>query len=234
MAAMTPGLAGQRGLRGEILVELKKSQPVTAKDLAGVFDVSANAIRRHLKELETEGLVRYARENRGTGAPTYAFSLSENGEALFPTQYGEVLADVLEVVARNGGRQAIREMFAERFREQADRIRAELPEASLEQKVEAVATLLTDQGFMAAWSNGQDSFTLAEHNCSVRSAAEQFPEICAAEAEFLREVLQADVKRNTYIPEGCNACQYSISMRGANGGKHESVTDIELEDEQNE
>jgi len=234
MAAMTPGLAGQRGLRGEILLELKKSQPVTAKELAGVFDVSANAIRRHLKELEAEGLVRYARENRGTGAPTYAFSLSDNGEALFPTQYGEVLADVLELVARNGGRQAIREMFAERFREQADRIRAELPEASLEQKVEAVATFLSDQGFMAAWSNGQDSLTLAEHNCSVRSAAEQFPEICAAEAEFLREVLQADVKRNTYIPEGCNACQYSISMRGATGGKHESVADIELEDEQNE
>jgi DeoR family suf operon transcriptional repressor len=234
MVAMTPRLAGQRGLRGEILLELKKSQPVTAKELAGVFDVSANAIRRHLKELEAEGLVRYARENRGTGAPTYAFSLSENGEELFPTKYGEVLADVLELVARNGGRQAIREMFAERFREQADRIRAELPEASLEQKVEAVATFLSDQGFMAAWSNGQDSLTLAEHNCSVRSAAEQFPEICAAEAEFLREVLQADVKRNTYIPEGCNACQYSISTRGTTDGKQESVADIELEDKQNE
>jgi len=230
MSAMTPGLAGQRGLRGEILIALKKSQPVTAKELAGVFEVSANAIRRHLKELEAEGLVQYTRENRGTGAPTFAFSLSENGEALFPTQYGEVLADVLELVARNGGRQAVREMFAERFREQADRIRAELPEASLEKKVEAVAALLSDQGFMAAWSNGQGTLTLAEHNCSVRSAAEQFPEICAAEADFLREVLQADVKRNTYIPEGCNACQYSISLHGTPAAKPEALGDIESED----
>jgi DeoR family transcriptional regulator, suf operon transcriptional repressor len=223
MGAMTPGLAGQRGLRGEILVALKKSQPVTAKELAGVFEVSTNAIRRHLKELEAEGLVQYTRENRGTGAPTFAFSLSENGEALFPTQYGEVLADVLELVARNGGRQAVREMFAERFREQADRIQAELPGASLEKKVEAVVALLSDQGFMAAWSNGQGTLTLTAHNCSVRSAAEQFPEICAAEANFLQDVLQADVKRNTYIPEGCNACQYSISLPGTPAAKPEAL-----------
>lgn len=232
MGAMTPGLAGQRGLRGDIILEIKRSQPVTAKELASVFKVSANAIRRHLKELEAEGLVIYARENRGTGAPTFAFSLTENGEALFPTQYGEVLNDVLELVARTGGRGAVKEMFAERFREHADRMRAELPNASLEQKVEAVASLLSDQGFMAAWSNDRDALTLAEHNCSVRAAAEQFPEICAAEADFLREVLQADIKRDTYIPEGCNACQYSISLRSkGDSGAEEAHTDSASEDE---
>ena len=217
MFAMTPGLAGHRGLRGEILLAIKKSQPITAKELAVVFDVSANAIRRHLKELEAESLVVYARENRGTGAPSFAFRLSENGEALFPTRYGEVLTDVLELVARTGGRDAVREMFAERFREYADRMRAELPDASLEQKVEAIASLLSDQGFMAAWSNERNALTLAEHNCSVRTAAEKFPEICEAEADFLRDVLQTDIKRDTYIPEGCNACQYSISLPSSDG-----------------
>jgi DeoR family suf operon transcriptional repressor len=234
MGAMTPGLAGQRGLRGEILIELKKSQPITAKELASVFDVSANAIRRHLKELEAEGLVRYSREIRGTGAPTYVFSLSENGEALFPTRYGEVLTDVLELVARNGGREAVREMFAKRFGECADRIRAELPEASLEERVQAVATLLSDQGFMAAWTNKGGTLTLAEHNCAVRSAAERFPEICAAEADFLREVLEVDVTRDTYIPEGCNACQYSICLSGTDGEIKEPLADVESEDRQNE
>jgi DeoR family suf operon transcriptional repressor len=231
MGAMTPGLAGQRGLRGDILLEIKRSQPVTAKELASVFKVSANAIRRHLKELEAEGLVIYARENRGTGAPTFAFSLTENGEALFPTQYGEVLNDVLELVARTGGRGAVKEMFAERFREHANRMRADLPNASLEQKLEAVASLLSDQGFMAAWSNERDTLTLAEHNCSVRAAAEQFPEICAAEADFLREVLQADIKRDTYIPEGCNACQYSISLPSGDGSGVEARADSALEEE---
>ena len=211
MKPLTPGLAGQRGLRGEILLELKKAQPLTAKKLGAFFGVSANAVRRHLKELEAEGLVLYQREQRGTGAPTYMYRLSESGEALFPTQYGEVLNDLLALIAQASGRDAIRAMFAERFREHADRMRVELSASTLEDKMKAIAELLSRQGFMAAWSADRDALRLAEHNCAVRAAAERFPEICAAEAEFLREVLQSDVQRDSYIPEGCNACQYSVS-----------------------
>ncbi len=69
MDAISPGLAGQKGLRGEILLELKKAQPLTAKELAEVFGVSANAVRRHLKELEAERLVDYGREQRGSCIP---------------------------------------------------------------------------------------------------------------------------------------------------------------------
>jgi len=220
MAAMTPGLAGHKGLRGDILLELKRAQPLTAKELAGTFGVSANAVRRHLKELEAEALVVYGREQRGTGAPTYTYRLSPGGEALFPTQYGETLTDVLALVAETGGREAVKELFAQRFHAHADRLRAELADATLEEKVAAVVALLSQQGFMAAWSVDADHVLLAEHNCAVRAVAEQFPEICAAEAEFLKEVLQSDLQRNSYIPDGCNACQYSITPAG--GG--ESVT----------
>jgi len=67
---------------------------------------------------------------------------------------------------------------------------------------------------MAAWTVEADQVRLAEHNCAVRAAAERFPEICAAEADFLREVLQSELERDTYIPDGCNACQYTIALEG--------------------
>lgn len=212
MEIKAPGLIGHRGLRGEVLLEIKKEQPITAKELSEVFGVSANAIRRHLKELEAEGLVVYGREQRGTGAPTYTYRLSSNGEALFPKRYGEALTDILSVVAQNSGRHAVRQMFAERYRAQAERLRVDLADATLEEKVEAVVHLLSEQGFMAAWTVEAGTLRLAEHNCAMQAAAEQFPEICAAEAEFLSEVLNSKVKRDTYIQEGCNSCQYSISV----------------------
>jgi DeoR family suf operon transcriptional repressor len=210
VTTITPGLAGHKGLRGDILLELKRSQPLTAKELGDGFAVSANAIRRHLKELEAEGLVAHGRERRGTGAPTHAFRLTPAGEALFPTRYGEALAEVLAYLAERGGREAVRALFAERFRAQADRLRAEFAGVTLEERVAAVVDLLSRQGFMAAWTVGEDGLKLAEHNCAVRQVAEQFPEICAAEAEFLRDVLQTAVERHAYIPDGCNACQYTI------------------------
>jgi len=225
MDAMSPGLAGHRGLRGEILVQVKKAQPVTAKELADAFGVSANAVRRHLKEVEAEGLVVYGREQRGTGAPTYTYRLTGNGERLFPTQYGEALTDILSLVAQSSGREAVREMFAERFRGQAESIRTELAGATLEEKVAALVELLSQQGFMAAWSAESGELKLAQHNCAVRTAAERFPEICAAEADFLREVLQSEIQRDSYIPEGCNACEYSIAPAPAEVGEIERAAD---------
>lgn len=214
MASTIPRLAGHRGLRGEILVEVKKSQPVTAKELAASFDVTANAIRRHLKELEADGLIVFSRQRQGAGAPVYAYRLSPDGEALFPNQYGKVLSEILALVARNDGRDGVRKMFTELFRERAARMRAELSDASLEEKLDAITASLSEQGFMAASQVQGDSLSLAAHHCAMRVIAEQFPEICAAEIDFFREVLQADVKREKRIPDGCNACHYSIKPSG--------------------
>ncbi len=212
MERISPGLAAQKGLRGQILVELKRSQPLTAKDLAGRFGVSPNAVRRHLKELEVEGLVVHTRERRGQGAPTYAFRLSEAGEALFPKRYGEALNDVLSFVAEMSGRDEVHRIFAERFRAAAERLRVELEGAPVEDRVAAVADLLSREGFMAEWTVDDGRVLIAEHNCAMQAAAEQFPEICAAEAEFLRSVLGAELERKAYIFDGCNACEYAIDV----------------------
>lgn len=211
---VSPGLSAHKGLRGQILLELKRAQPLTAGDLAGVFAVSANAVRRHLKELEAEGLVAHHREQRGHGAPTHAYRLTEDGEALFPKRYDEALTAVLAYVAQTAGREQVRRIFAERFRTHADRLRMELGDASLEERIEAVVGLLSREGFMAEWSPAAGGMRIAEHNCAVQAAAVQFPEICAAEADFLRDVLQTEIEREAYIPDGCNSCRYAVSLGG--------------------
>src|SRR2546430_17715370 len=105
MGTPLPQLAAHKGLRGQILLELKRAQPLTARDLAGKLRVSPNAIRHHLKELEAQQLIAYRRAQRGAGAQTYPYPLSGDGEALFPRQYEDALTDVLERLAEKGGRE---------------------------------------------------------------------------------------------------------------------------------
>ncbi len=212
MEPLPPGLVAHKGLRGQILLELKRAQPLTTNELADRFAVSANAIRRHLKELEVEELVEHDREQRGQGAPTHAYHLTVTGEALFPKRYDEALTDVLAFVARTAGRQEVQRIFEQRFRTQAKRLRSDLTDATVEERLEAVADLLSREGFMAEWSADAGRVRIAEHNCALRTAAERFPEICAAEADFLRDVLQADVRRIAYIPDGCNSCEYAVTL----------------------
>src|SRR2546426_12379819 len=119
-------LTAHKGLRAEILLALKRTQPLTAKQLAHQLGVSVNAIRHHLKELEAEALVAYGREQRGLGAPTYTYRLSAGGEELFPRAYEETLTQLLERVAEKAGRHAAVELFEDHYRELTRRVLVEL------------------------------------------------------------------------------------------------------------
>jgi len=204
-------VAGHRGLRGQILVAVKKSQPITAKELSSEFGVSANAVRRHLKELELDGLVAYGREQRGMGAPTYAYRLTDRGEALFPNRYQDALTELLTHVEERAGRGEINAIFAERFRAQAEQLKTELADLPVESRLHRLVRLLSDEGYMAEWKTENGAITLAEHNCAIRAVAQRYPEVCAAEARFLTDVLAAGVERREHITAGSNACTYAIT-----------------------
>jgi len=206
------GLGAHKGLRGEILLELKRTQPLTARDLAAKLGVSPNAVRHHLKELEAGSLVTYGREQRGVGAPTFAYSLSTLGEALFPNRYERTLTDLLDRVTEKQGRDAAVAMFEDLYGELERRLQAELQGVAPERRLEAVARVMNEAGYMAETDARAGGFRLAEHNCAIRAVAERYPEVCAVEAKFLQAVLAASVERTTHIVSGCNACEYSITF----------------------
>ncbi len=207
-----PQLPAHKGLRGEVLGELKRAQPLTAKQLAEKLGVSANAIRHHLKELEAAALIVYGREQRGVGAPTFAYRLSPAGEALFPRAYEATLNELLDRMAEKAGRGAAVELLEDHYRELTRRVLAQVDGRSASERVALVARLMNEQGYMAEWQEAAGAFRLAEHNCAIRAVAERFPEVCAAEQQFLRDGLGAAVERRTHITSGCNACEYAITF----------------------
>ena len=200
----------QNGLRGAILVELKRSQGSIARELATRLNVSLNAIRHHLKELESETLVEYERRRRGVGAPAFAYRLTAAAEALFPRRYEAPLNDLLDHVIEREGRAAAVSVLEARYAALTRRLQDELEGVPPVERLVAVARLLTQDGYMAEASASSDSGTLVEHNCAVQAVAERFPEICAAEARFLAAVLGADVHRQGHILSGCSACEYRV------------------------
>lgn len=203
---------GQRGQRGAVLLQLKRARVLTAKDLAARLGLSLNAVRHHLKELEVEGLVAYEREHRGVGAPVFVYRLSPAGEALFPRRYGQALTAMLDHVVEHEGRGAAVALLESYFGTLARRLRGDLEGATPGERLQAVARALSEEGYMAEGTAAaaSDAATLTEHNCALPAVAERFPEICAAEARFLAEVLGARVDRREHILSGCPACEYHV------------------------
>ena len=202
---------GQGGVRGSILLQLKKSQSLTTKELASRLGVSLNAVRHHLRDLEQHGLVEYQIERRGVGAPVFAYHLAEAGLALFPRRYETLLLGLLQQLVRTQGREQAVALLDAHFKNLAERVQPDLADSSPDQRLKKIASLLSIDGYMAEAAPE----TLTEHNCAIREVAEQFPEICDAEARFLSTVLNADVRRKRHILNGCTACEYRVRPAGS-------------------
>jgi DeoR family transcriptional regulator, suf operon transcriptional repressor len=206
-----PQIQGFRGLQRRVLIALKKAQPTTVKELAAEFKTTPNAVRRHLKTLENAGVIQYRAVVRGVGGPTFAYTLTEAGEALFPRTYGGALADALDVVREAQGIDGVVRVFHRQWESLAEAARPRMTGRSLAERTAVLAELRTMQGYMAE-SEGQPGgeAVIREHNCAIRDVAARFPEVCAAEARFFAELLGADVEREAHILEGCNACEYRV------------------------
>lgn len=213
MTSPVVSLAGYKGLRAELLVVLKKRQPLTAKELGEQFGLTPNALRRHLKSLEEAELVRYHRVNRGVGAPVFAYSLSEHGEALFPRAFEPALAEALEAVRAECGAEGVRRVFARRWESQTVGLARELAKLPPDERAQLLAELLTAEGYMAeAEMSTPTEGRLTVFNCAMGAVAGRFPEVCDAEVAFVERTLGATLQRTAHIAGGCNACTYHVSF----------------------
>jgi DeoR family suf operon transcriptional repressor len=209
-APPAPAPLGHKGPRAAILTALKRAQRLTATELAQRLGASLNAVRHHLKELETESLVAYERERRGVGAPVFAYRLTPAGEGLFPRRYEGTLMQVLDQVVEREGRSAAAALLSSQFDALAERLEPLLAHASPDARLELVTRALADEGFMAEWEDAGAGPALVEHNCAILAVAERFPEVCEAERRFLSATLGAAVERRSHIVSGCGACRYTV------------------------
>jgi predicted ArsR family transcriptional regulator len=176
-------MGGYRGVRAELLVVLKKAQPLTATELAERFGLTPNALRRHLKVLEEDGVVRYQREVRGVGAPVFAYRLTEAGEAVFPRRYAAVLASALEALQAERGGRAVANVLAREWDALAIEAGPVLDGLPLAERVQLVAELLTARGYMAEGDVvTAASATLRIHNCAMCEIAHEFDHRAAGQS----------------------------------------------------
>ncbi len=201
-----------------MLVALKRAGRLTARELSREQGLSLNAVRHHLKELEIEGLVLHEREQRGVGAPVFAYRLAPLAESLFPRRYDAALAEVLEqVVEREGRAEAVSLLEAVHIG-LARRFQGEIEGRTPKERLTAVAQALTAEGYMAESEFGAEGGVLTEHNCPLRTVVERFPELCEAEARLLEAALGARVERRQHMLAGCDCCQYAVALPAGSAG----------------
>jgi predicted ArsR family transcriptional regulator len=211
MLRMEPDRSADR-----ILLNLKTRGPQTAAQIAKRLDVTAMAVRQHLYALREDGLVTYSDEHRKVGRPARIWRITERAQARFPDSHAELTVEMLAIIRATFGERGIDRIIAERTRLQIDAYGERLRAAgkSLEARVNALAKIRAEQGYMAEASRARDgSFLLIENHCPICAAASTCQGLCREELNLFSTVLGAtvSVERTDHILAGARRCAYRIA-----------------------
>ncbi|PHJ62005.1 transcriptional regulator [Nostoc linckia z18] len=217
----------QSSTKQEILEYLHKHEKATAIELAEVLDVSKQAIRRHLKDLETEELVLFSiSEQAGMGRPQHVYQLSRQGRDRlhrtisdrFGDASGNFAVSLLDTLAETVGHDQFKTILQKQWERKAQEYRDRVGNGSLKERVANLVELRKAEGFMAEYhsvdvhdSSRSESFILLEHNCAISNVAESFPTICGHELQMFAAVLpDCTVERTHWIINGEHRCGYLV------------------------
>jgi predicted ArsR family transcriptional regulator len=215
---------GERSTRNRVVRSILDHGPSTAADVAERLGLTQAAVRRHLDALVAEDIVE-PREKRVYGArtrgrPAKVFALTDCGRDAFDQAYDELAADAMRWIARSAGggepgEAAVSAFARARVAAQAERYRAEVEAAAPQDRTKALAKALSKDGYAATTRSapavaGQArepaGEQLCQHHCPVAHIAEQFPQLCEAEAEVFSSLLGTHVQRLATIAHGDGVC----------------------------
>ncbi len=221
----------QPSTKHDILQHLLKQGQATAHELATALDISPQAIRRHLKDLEAEELILYQAVQVGMGRPQHVYQLSRQGRDRlrrglgdrFGDSQGQFAVSLLDTLAETVGHEQVSSILRKQWQRKAVEYRDRVGTGSLKERVANLVELRKAEGYMAECypvdSSDSDTesgygFIMVEHNCAISNVAESFPSVCGHELEMFATLLpDCTVERTQWIINGEQRCGYLVQGR---------------------
>ncbi|HJU93156.1 MAG TPA: metalloregulator ArsR/SmtB family transcription factor [Pyrinomonadaceae bacterium] len=205
---------GERKTRRAITKLLKTEGPIGSAQLAERLGLTAMAVRQHLYALQREGLVSSEERPVPIGRPAKFWRLTREADRLFPEAYAELSVALIDSVKDAFGDEGLERVLASRCaRQRMDYGKRIRPGDSLKRKLQELAKVRTEEGYMAEIrAEGEGSYLLIENHCPICAAANACQGFCATELDLFRSVLGPGVtiERAEHIISGDHRCVYRI------------------------
>jgi predicted ArsR family transcriptional regulator len=205
-----------RPTRRAIVKLLKTEGALDAARLARRLRLTPMAVRQHLYALQRERLVTSEERSVPIGRPAKHWRLTRQADGLFPDAYAELNVALIEAVGHAFGPKGLQRVLDSReAKQRADYARRIAPSAPLKERLQQLARVRTEEGYMAEVKpDGRGGFLFIENHCPICAAATACQGFCATELDLFRTVLgpQASVERTEHIISGDRRCVYHVTV----------------------
>lgn len=204
---------GQR----QILTFIKQQGESTTATIAEQLNVSYEAVRQQLRQLEAAQLVvahNRRPESQRVGRPTRAYSLSAAGDHLFPKAYDELAVELIDTLATALGPEALRQVLAAFTDQHVRHWTHDLQDKSLLERLEAVKGIyLEKDAYMEVdLDEASGELRLVERNCPFLNVASRQPALCSVTVSTLSRLLGHAVIREERFQDGDGRCVFRVQL----------------------
>ncbi len=198
--------------RERVLHTLLTHQHCTINEIADAVDINPISVRHHITKLQADGLVDSAEERHGVGRPRRVYYLSENGREHFPSRYLRLTLRLLEQLKETVPQPMINQLFSEMAKDLAADHAPELAGLSIEQRLDLVQKLLTNEGFTVDWQRQGDYYQIRESNCPYFHVGQNHPEVCTVDQTLISNVLSVPAEKIQCMLYGDAHCTFVVPV----------------------
>jgi predicted ArsR family transcriptional regulator len=215
---MPPRRAAESAHEGKTrraIVKLLKSEgALDSSRLARHLRLTPMAVRQHLYALQRERLVTAEERPVPLGRPAKHWQLTPEANRLFPDAYAELTVALVGAVGSAFGAAGLQRVLESRCAVQQADYRSRIPPAApLAAKLQELARIRTEEGYMAEVTREGDGFLFVEKHCPICAAANACQGLCATELDLFRAVLGKGIRveRTEHIIAGGRRCVYRVT-----------------------
>jgi DeoR family suf operon transcriptional repressor len=212
---------GAHPTRDAALSILLRQGEATAAQLAGALGVSVQAMRRHLRSLEEDGLVEAAPATEGPGRPSNHWHLTTLAQGRFPDGSENFALGLLHSLTESLPADTLELVLRQQAEQKAADYRRLIGAGPLPLRLERLVELRRKEGYVAECRRddepsgakaGRAAWLISEFHCSVMRIAEQYPVVCDQELRLIRHTFpDCAVERVHWRLEGGHSCGFRLA-----------------------
>jgi predicted ArsR family transcriptional regulator len=207
-------MAGNRGSRQRQILELllENKEGLSIDEIAGVLNISRNAVQQHIAALELDGHLKMGVLKKTMGRPVRSYVLTEEGINSFPKQYAW-FSELMLTDLKN-------EMGSEAFQRYLHKLGSKLSQSFLyrftgkqiDERIEELLKIMNGLGFKtkSATDPGSDERTIEACNCIYHDLAQKHEEICEFDRTLMSSLLDKDIEHVECMAKGGVICRFKI------------------------
>jgi predicted ArsR family transcriptional regulator len=200
--------------RRAILIALKRHGSATIAQLADELDLTGEAVRQQLLQLQREGWIepKVARsaERGRTGRPATAYVLTTAGDHLFPKQYDALNVAMIDAVAEELGEEAAKRVLKNVANAKIAATEPVLRDLALPERLAKLKDWYVAGDPYMDVEDAPDGYRLIERNCPYINTAMRRPSLCSVSVNALTRLLGVRVVREERFQDGHGRCVFRI------------------------